>query len=70
MKEIRVLALGSILLLGFATGLRAQTQTEDTDQPATAQSEDKTAPATDQQSTTDTEKSNPTPEDKSSDDAE
>jgi hypothetical protein len=69
MKEIRVLALGSILLLGFATGLRAQTQTE-TDQPPAAQSEDKTAPATDQQSTTESEQSKPTPEDDSNSDSE
>ena len=41
MKQFRVLALGSILILSFATGALAQTQnTIDSDQP-TAQSEDK-----------------------------
>ena len=63
MREIRILALGTMLLLGFATGALAQTQTEtNSDQPATAQSEDKTAPATDQQSTTETEQSTSAPE--------
>ena len=62
MKQIRVLALGSILILGFATGALAQTQTTtDSDQPA-AQSEDKAAPATDQQTGAD-QQSTPAPED-------
>ncbi len=70
MKEVRILALGSILLLGFATGALAQTQTEtNSGQPATAQSEDKTASATDQQSTPETEHSTPAPE-ANSDDSE
>jgi hypothetical protein len=71
MREIRILALGSILLLGFATGAMAQTQAEDSsDQPATAQSEDKAAPATDQESTTETEQSTPAPEANSDNSAE
>jgi len=55
MKKIRVLALGTILVLGFAAGALAQTETTtDSDQP-TAQSEDKSAPTTDQQTTTEPE---------------
>ena len=55
MKNIRVLALGTILVFSFATGALAQTQnTTDSDQP-TIQSEDKAAPATDQQTTAEPE---------------
>ena len=67
MKQIRVLALGSVLILGFATGALAQTQTTtDSVQPA-AQSEDKAAPATDQQTTGSDQQSTPAPEDTTAD---
>lgn len=64
MKKIRILALGSILVLGFATGALAQTEaTADTDQSATTQSEEKAAPPTEQQTTTESEqKAAPAPE--------
>ena len=56
MKKIRILALGSILVLSFATGALAQTEaTADKDQPANAQSEEKAAPTTEQQTTTESE---------------
>ena len=57
MKKIRILALGSILVLSFATGAMAQTEQPktDSDQAATAQSEEKAAPTTEQQTTTESE---------------
>jgi cell division septation protein DedD len=65
MKKIRILALGSILVLSFATGALAQTEESrtDSDQPSTAQSEEKAAPPTEQQTTTESEqKATPSPE--------
>ena len=52
MKKIRILALGTVLVLSFVMGAQAQTgTTSDADQPTT-QSEDKAAPTMDQQATT------------------
>ena len=63
MKAVRILALGRcrLGLPRWRHGADPRSQT-DADQPATAQSEDNTAPATDQQSTTETEQSTPAPE--------
>ncbi len=76
MKKIRIFALGSILVLGFAVGALAQ-QTEtttDSDQPAAqSQPDDKAAPSTDQQTAPEPEQqTTPTPDNNStsSDDAQ
>jgi hypothetical protein len=64
MKKIRILALGSILVLSFATGALAQAEESrtDSDQAATAQSEEKAAPPTEQQTTTSEQQAAPAPE--------
>jgi hypothetical protein len=65
MKKIRILALGSILVLSFATGALAQPEESrtDSDQAAAAQSEEKAAPPTEQRTTTESEQqATPAPE--------
>jgi hypothetical protein len=55
MKKIRILALGTLLVLSIVMGAQAQTgTTSDSDQPTT-QSEDKAAPTMDQQAAPDSE---------------
>jgi hypothetical protein len=62
MKKIRILALGTLLVLSFVMGAQAQTgTTSDSDQPTT-QSEDKAAPATDQQPASESEQAAPATE--------
>jgi hypothetical protein len=65
MKKIRILTLSSIMVLSFATGVLAQAEESrtDSDQAATAQSEEKAAPPTEQQTITESEQqATPAPE--------
>ena len=70
MKKIRILALGTLLVLSFVMGAQAQTgTTSDSDQPTT-QSEDKAAPSTDQQTAPQSDHATPAPEDNSNSDSQ
>ena len=62
MKKIRILALGTLLVLSIVMGAQAQTgTTSDSDQP-TKQSEDKAAPSLNQQPASESEQATPATE--------
>ncbi len=70
MKKIRILTLGSILVLSFATTVLAQ-QTEesktDSDQAAAAQTEEKAAPTEQQNAMESEQQATPAPQDTTAD---